>query len=531
LSVSLGIGLFAISLLAALAALALASRWPAARGREGGLFAEGEAGAVFIFDDETLIDASAGGRAILNAVRAGGSPWQRFLAFAQPRFPEVEARLARLREAGCITLAATGNDPLTLRAEWRGGLRRIALTDARLEPAFAPYDSLIQAAQDAELRLLREATDRAPVPVWHEEAAGGIVWANDAYMALAVGSGAAPDEGAWPPPPLFDPAAAAGRQRLALAAGPGERWFDCAGIDTAGGRILYALPADAAVQAEQALRDVVQTLALAFAHLPVGLAVFDSERRLLLFNPALTDLTALPAEFLAARPTLTALLDALRERRMLPEPRDYKRWRQRIAGLGAPADPAPIEETWSLAGERTYRVHWRPHPKGAVALLIEDISDEMRRLRSVRADLALGQSVVDALNDAIAVIDADGTLVQTNAAYAGLWGEPAAGAAAGTGAAGAAGLVRRWAAQCAPDPAWEALETALARPPPGEDRAGWEGTVRMLQGRALHLRLRPIGRGARLLVFTPVPRTGIALAASDGIPVAEVADGRPATAG
>ena len=91
----------------------------------------------------------------------------------------------------------------------------------------------------------------------------------------------------------------------------------------------------------------------------------------MLFNPALGDLTGLAPEFLSTRPTLFSLLDALRERRMIPEPRDYKHWPREMLKLEAAA--GQYMDLWSLPGGQTYRVTGQPHPDGAIALLMEDI--------------------------------------------------------------------------------------------------------------------------------------------------------------
>ena len=99
------------------------------------------------------------------------------------------------------------------------------------------------------------------------------------------------------------------------------------------GTLNFALPADAEVRAEHSLRQFIQTLTKTFADLPIGLAIFDRERQLALFNPALVDLTSLGAEFLSARPTLFSFLDRLREARMIPEPKNYNTWRQQMAEL------------------------------------------------------------------------------------------------------------------------------------------------------------------------------------------------------
>ncbi|MAJ04508.1 MAG: hypothetical protein CMH03_07285, partial [Marinovum sp.] len=50
------------------------------------------------------------------------------------------------------------------------------------------------------------------------------------------------------------------------------------------------------------------TLGKTFAEMSVGLAVFDQNHRLVLFNPALIDLTLLGADFLSERPILIHFL-------------------------------------------------------------------------------------------------------------------------------------------------------------------------------------------------------------------------------
>ena len=108
------------------------------------------------------------------------------------------------------------------------------------------------------------------------------------------------------------------------------------------------LPADAAVRAERSLREFVQTLTKTFADLPIALAIFDRQRQLQLFNPALIDLTNLPTGFLTARPTLFDLLDKLRELRMVPEPKDFRSWRQQMSNLESAAATGHHVEEWSL---------------------------------------------------------------------------------------------------------------------------------------------------------------------------------------
>jgi len=158
----------------------------------------------------------------------------------------------------------------------------------------------------------------------------------------------------------------------------------------------------------------IQTLTKTFADLATGLAVFDRGQRLALFNPALVDLTGLPIEFLSARPGLLDFFDRLRDRQVLPEPKNYASWRARINEMIETASDGHYAEAWSLTCGLTYRVTGRPHPDGAIAFLIEDITDEISLTRRTRSQLEIRQAVLDRLDDAIAVLGPDGALILCN---------------------------------------------------------------------------------------------------------------------
>jgi PAS domain-containing protein len=252
---------------------------------------------------------------------------------------------------------------------------------------------------------------------------------------------------------------------------------------------------DTAVKAETALRDFVQTLTKTFAHLPIGLAIFDRQRQLALFNPALVDLTQLGADFLTARPTLFAFLDRLREARMIPEPKDYPTWRRTMADLEKRAASGLYEETWTLATGQTYRVIGRPHPDGAVAFLLEDISAETSLNRRFRADIELGHNVLDAVDEAIAVFSPAGILTLSNRAYERLWGSDPGST---LGEVGIEQAIRHWQSLTEPGGIWTDLRdfmTDIGGPP------SRNGAVAMTNGRVLSCRFQRLTGGVSLIGF------------------------------
>lgn len=454
----------------------------------------------FLFDGESLIDCTAAGRAILNGTPLGGTAWEKLKSFLGQIFPDADAALKGLTEQGIVTL--DGKDasglPLLLRAELRGGVTHLSISDGT-EDRLHPSDPMIHRSTMHELHLLRAAVMQAPIMVWRERENGDVIWANTPYLIAAAETVPKGRDLSWPLPRLFSGVAVAhaveGQRQSIVDASGKTRWFDLHSVTESGERRVYAIPCDAAVSAETSLRDFMQTLAKTFAHLPVGLAIFDNQKRLQLFNPALLDLTGLQPDFLSSRPTVGAMLDAMRDVNMVPEPKDYRQWRQGLEDLERTVDGGVYEEIWNLPGGQTYKVVGRPQRNGALALMFEDISNEISRNRRYREDLDLGQSAIDAIEEAIAVFSATGQLVMSNEAYACLWDDDTADRLSELGIRSAAEL---WAERSAPSPLWSEIRDYVGTI---GDREPWSGEARLLDGRSIACRMRPLKGGATLISF------------------------------
>jgi PAS domain-containing protein len=496
--------LFLVSIALVAAALAIAAivfMERRSKRRPVTVFAEDTVSTVFLFDGETLIDTTPSARALLATSAVPGTAWAKLSAYLAPHFPNLDADLARLPVEGALTMSSTLNpdSPLFLQADLRGGLTRVVLVDPSQHDASTGQDLLAQRAMHQELDQLRDTVARAPFLMWRERANGDIIWANAAYMLRATEVLGLGQDLTWPLPRLFERQATAQNvtgQRQKLMPRQGKpAWYDLTGFADGEDRLTFASLADQAVHAETTLRDFMMTLTKTFAHLHVGLAIFDKDRQLILFNPALLDLTGLPAEFLAMRPSLLSVLDGMRDRNMIPEPKDYRSWRRQMTEMERAAASGLYEETWSLPGGQTYRVIGRPHPNGAVALMIEDISGEMLRTRRYRADLELSQAAMDEVEEAFAVFSSAGHLVISNAAYARLWQAPPDMALADETLRT---VCAQWRAQCAPSAIWGDLEDFASNT---DDRAAWLAELRLLDGRLIDCRFSPLSGGATMAAF------------------------------
>ena len=159
---------------------------------------------------------------------------------------------------------------------------------------------------------VKRLLDAHPHPVWICNALQKTLWSNTACVSLGPG--------------LFDAArapvpSAPHTHRICIETPSGKRWLDVDMKPVDGLSLYSATPADAEVHAEAARQQFVQTLTKTFGQLSTGLAIFDKNRNLSMFNPAILELSGLPFERLSSGPDLESFLDLLRERRVIPEPR------------------------------------------------------------------------------------------------------------------------------------------------------------------------------------------------------------------
>lgn len=506
-------------------------------GGGAGRFTPPSKGPVFLFDGDQLVDCNSAARQILGHSTVQGGDWRKLLAFLTPYFNALEDRINALPRLGAIaeTGAAQNGKIILLEAEMNAGLTRISLTDPDITDGPGVPLALSHRALEDEVTNLRAALASAPVLIWHETGdqiggqtegqagQGDISWANEAYLLLAASTLPQGRTLSWPLPRLFERSAvmqSANRQRQSVViAGPNDTkktaWFDLTSHSTGTGTLCYATPADAAVAAENSLREFMQTLSKTFAQLPIGLAIFDKDRKLQMFNPALLELTTLQPDFLSLKPTMLSVLDAMRDRNLLPEPKDYAAWRRQITEIERAAAAGQFRENWALPDGQTFRVTGRPHPNGGLALMIEDISSEMQRSRRYRADLEISQSVLDHMLDAIAVFNAAGQVIWCNQAYHILWGHDPA---ASLGDMSIRTVTEWWKLRAAPTALWAEIDEYIHTV---GMRQAWSKNLRLQDGRMLACHVAPAAAGATMIAFRTVTGTGSGAGTGGGIgPVA-----------
>ena len=253
--------------------------------------------------------------------------------------------------------------------------------------------------------------------IWKVDETGVMHWANRAFQTRASDSGEALTRIS-----AREDLKERQTKRFEIPSTDGLQWFDILWVADGARRIYFAQNVTNAAKTEDMHRKFVNAVGRTFAQLSDGLAIFGADQKLAMYNPALVEMTGLAPDYLTNRPSLVAVLDRLRSNRILPEPRDFAEWRDAFIGADCSGKTKSQSEYWSQPDGVTFRVTGHRHGDDSFAMTFEDVTADISLTRQFRTDIKVGQAVLDALPDAIAVFSEVGTLIMSNASYNRMWG-------------------------------------------------------------------------------------------------------------
>ncbi len=432
-------------------------------------------------------------------------------ALAQPRLvvealmdanPDHRRRLIALFETGepCAFQARGDQGVVSLDARSAGVSAWLML-----RPMIASDGGLPPAARFAAL------LDALPQPAWVCSIAGGLIWANQAFLEAVD---AASLEDAVTRKLGFDRAASAliadvaktGAPRQVLSWTPVKgqrRAFRICARPLEGGDIgVWALEVTEAEETREALKRHVEAHDETLNHLGDAVAIFSAAKKLTFHNTAFAELWGLEPAWLAEHPSHGEVLDRLRQRRRLPETADYSRWKTGELGWYEAMGPA-ADDLWTLPDGRTLRVVRQPHPLGGLLVLFSDITDELRLKAQYNALIQVQQATLDKLNDAVAVFGSDGRLRLHNEAFARFWN-------VAPGAIEAAydfdGVVELCVPRLHDAQFWRELKGRVTDPDP-RARIAVSGEAKTSDDRIVAYQSRPLPDGATLVAFADITDT------------------------
>ncbi len=331
------------------------------------------------------------------------------------------------------------------------------------------------------------ALDLVPFTIW-SEANGKVLWSNKRYADLTRNLQV---QGLEAFEALSNTSANDLSDRFRLTSPESKRVTDFVVTKTKykDQELIMASDAGPLIKLEAELQRFIQTLTETFAHLPIGLAVFDKKRDLSLFNPALSDLLGVSADWLIRRPSLPDFVDQLRNDGALPEPKDFKSLRQQLINLENGSVAGSYNAEWTLPTGRIYKVIGRPHLKGGMALLFEDISKPVMFERRYRRKLGELYSAFDCLDQGIAIFSRTGELCFINSAFAEIWEKSLCSENLGIAAVE---FSQRLQEKCRPSPAWGDFREFMQN---RNERSLWQAQATKLSGEPVGMTFSPISGG------------------------------------
>ncbi|MHA6333757.1 PAS domain-containing sensor histidine kinase [Qipengyuania sp. CAU 1752] len=154
--------------------------------------------------------------------------------------------------------------------------------------------------------------------------------------------------------------------------------------------------------------------------LSVGVAQFDSARKLTFANQPFRRIFALPLGLGGDGLTFERLLSDARDKGRIPEVRDFPAWRTEHVDWFEAGEPQ--EEAWPLSDGTHLRVFAQPMPDGGLALIAEDRTEQLALSATRDTLLRTRTATLDSLFEALGVFAPDGHLQLWNRSFAGTWG-------------------------------------------------------------------------------------------------------------
>jgi PAS domain-containing protein len=351
----------------------------------------------------------------------------------------------------------------------------------------------------------QEILETLPFPVWIRDASNAIGWANSAFLSI-LGFASLEDAIAANPALEWSERELTARslqsrepvEGRASVIVTGESRIFSLGLRPMSDSTVVGFATDITERvrlesrsqlAYDAQEDMIECM-------PFAVAVFDGEQKLVSFNRAYADLWDFSKPWLDAGPCYGEILDCLRDKRKLPEQRNFAEWKQAHLQSFAVTDRQQ-EEFWHIPNGKSLRIATQPHLQGGKFVLVEDITERLRLESSLNLLTQVQKATLDTLDDGIAIFGTDGRLVLYNAPFANLWrlseseleGQPHF-----------AEIADICSERIGRDGIWGIVSCGVNSATP--ERFGEWGKARRADGRIISLALSRLPNGATVVTFT-----------------------------
>jgi len=280
----------------------------------------------------------------------------------------------------------------------------------------------------ADLKRYSTILNMAPYPIWQRDASLAVKFHNLSYSEAVEDVSEKNDE----TPELDKKVKAMAKQALDSAKPVSERrhiviggerkLFDIVELPVSGEKITVGFAHDV-TEVEILKEDLSRHISAQDDLLESSasaMAIYGSDMRLKSFNYAFAALWKLDEIWLETQPTYGEILEALREKRKLPEQANFQLFKQQQIKLFTGLIE-PHEEFFYLPDGKALRVIAIPHALGGIMFAYEDVTDRLALERSYNTLIAVQRETLDNLHEGVAVFGENGRLKLSNPGYLSMW--------------------------------------------------------------------------------------------------------------
>lgn len=281
-----------------------------------------------------------------------------------------------------------------------------------------------------DLRHYSTIINMAPYPIWQRDAACNMAFYNLSY-SMAVEDVPEKEDGSEAPEldkkmrAMAQQAFASNRpvsdRRHVVIAGQ-RRLYDITEMPVPEEKISVGFAIDMS-EVEELKEDLARHISAQDDLLESSasaMAIYGADMKLKSFNYAFAHLWKLDEVWLDMQPSYAEILEALREKRKLPEQANFQLFKQQQIRLFTGLIE-PHEEFFYLPDGKALRVIAIPHALGGILFAYEDVTDRLALERSYNTLIAVQRETLDNLHEGVAVFAEDGRLKLSNPGYLALW--------------------------------------------------------------------------------------------------------------
>ncbi|OCW56138.1 alkaline phosphatase [Hoeflea olei] len=436
-----------------------------------------------------------------------------FLAFGrwlEPRSAaSIDDAIDRLRaqaESFDLIVETTRGHVIEAQGRVSGGrafVRFLTLSNVRAELAE------LQTERERLLSTLdtfQSLFDVIDMPVWLRSPDGRLLWVNNAYARAVEGEdresvlnrglellGTAARERVratvTPERPFLD--------KVSTVIHGHRRFLEVADVKTQAGTAGIALDVSLEEDLREELRRTIQSHAETLDHLATPVAIFDRDQRLQFHNQAFQRLWELDTPFLARRPDNAEFLERLRAEGKLPEPHNWREWKEQMLSVYRAVETTP--HLWHLPDGQTLNVFANAHPQGGVTWVFENLTEKVDLETRYNTLLQVQGETIDNLAEGVAVFGPDGKIRLSNPSFRALWGLNDQQVKPGT-------HIRSIAEACEPShrepDGWKLFAAAITGFE--DERRTREGRIELTTGLILDYAIVPLPNGQTMIAFVNV---------------------------